>query len=269
MALLKHSGKELTKEEAMKRSYFGIFFRHFFDLFRLNLLYVACNLVFIIAFIWLSLPYLFNLDMVLSQLLSEQMILIPPEPFIPFLFMGPFIAGLTYVLRNWSRQEHAFIVYDFFDQTKENWKQSLLLSVLGTVFTYIFANAVLFYIKAGLPSIIILPIAGFIGIILVSMSFYTYPMIVTFQMGLKDILVNAWIFAMAKLPQNIFYMIVIGLVHIILISNLPVFWAILMVCILICWTGYTINFYVWNVLDKYIIERMEPVNEDGEEEETF
>ncbi len=269
MAFFRTSGQDLTKEDAMKRSYFGIFFRHFYDLFRLNLLYVACNLVFFIAIIWLSLPYVWNLENVLAQLMSEKMMLLPPEPFIPFLFMGPFIAGLTYVLRNWSRQEHAFIVYDFFDQTKENWKQSLLLSILSTVFTYIFANAVLFYIKAGLPSIIILPIAGFIGIMLISMSFYTYPMIVTFQMGLKDILVNAWIFAMAKLPQNIFYIVVIGLVHSVLLFNLPIVWVILMACILICWTGYTINFYAWNVMDKYIIERMEPAQEDTDEEEAF
>ena len=38
---------------------------------------------------------------------------------------GPFTAGLSYVTRNWARDEHAFIWSDFKDAVKENWKQAL------------------------------------------------------------------------------------------------------------------------------------------------
>ncbi len=223
MSIFRNPGREITKEDAEKRNYFGIFFRHFFDMCKLNLLFVLCNLVFIVAAIWLGMPYLLNFDVFLEQLLTKPSIL-PPLPFVPFLFMGPFIAGFTYVLRNWSRQEHAFVAYDFFEQTKANWKQGLLLSVLSTVFTYIFSNAVIFYLKMQLPPIFILPLAGFIGITLLAMSFYTYPMMVTFDMSLKDILVNAWIFSMIKLPQNLFYLIIIGAVHIPLLLYVPLLW---------------------------------------------
>ena len=46
---------------------------------------------------------------------------------------GPFTAGLSYVTRNWARDEHAFIWTDFKDAVKENWKQSLILSVITSI----------------------------------------------------------------------------------------------------------------------------------------
>ena len=43
---------------------------------------------------------------------------------------GPFTAGLSYVTRNWARDEHAFIWSDFRDAVKANWKIPLLLSTI-------------------------------------------------------------------------------------------------------------------------------------------
>ena len=43
---------------------------------------------------------------------------------------GPATAGVTYVTRNWARDEHAFIWADFKDAVKENWKQSLVISFI-------------------------------------------------------------------------------------------------------------------------------------------
>ena len=46
---------------------------------------------------------------------------------------GPFTAGLSYVTRNWARDEHAFIWTDFKDALKANWRQSLVLSVITSI----------------------------------------------------------------------------------------------------------------------------------------
>ena len=43
---------------------------------------------------------------------------------------GPSTAGLTYVTRNWARDEHAFVWTDFRDAVKENWKQGLAVSTI-------------------------------------------------------------------------------------------------------------------------------------------
>lgn len=262
-------GKGISKEEAARRNYFDILGRHFWDLVKLNLLFVVCNIIFIVAAVLLALPYFMNFEEVLKAIVHEKNVILPPLPFVPFMFMGPFIAGLTYVLRNWSRQEHAFLVSDFFEHTRKNWKQGLLMSIISTVATYLYFTAVIFYLKSGLSPSVVLAISVVVGFMLLAMSFYTYPMMVTFDMKLNDIIKNAWIFAMAKLPQNLFFLIIISAVHLLLLYYIPIVWILLMALILIAWTGYTMNYYAWHVMDKHMIsqldlqtEKEEPVFED-------
>lgn len=262
-------GKGISKEEAARRNYFDILGRHFWDLVKLNLLFVVCNIIFIAAAIFLALPYFMNFEEVVDTIVREKNVILPPLPFVPFMFMGPFIAGLTYVLRNWSRQEHAFLVSDFFEHSRKNWKQGLLMSVISTVTTYLYFTAVIFYAKSGLYTSFVLAISAVVGFMLLAMSFYTYPMMVTFDMKLRDIIKNAWIFAMAKLPQNLFFLIIIAAVHLVLLYYLPMVWILLMFLILIAWTGYTMNYYAWHVMDKHMmsqlktdVEKEAPVFED-------
>jgi len=258
-------GKGVSKEEAAKRNYFDILGRRFWDLVKLNLLFVLCNIVFIGAVVLFSMPYIMELDTVIDALIWNRYILLPPGPFIPFMFMGPFIAGFTYVLRNWSRQEHAFLVSDFFEHTKKNWKQGLALSIISTVATYLYLTALLFYLKTGVATEVILFLGAVVAVVLLIMGFYTYPMVVTFDMKLIDIIKNALIFTMAKLPQNLFFFIIIAAVHILLLWYIPFAWIVLMVFILIAWSGYTMNFYVWHVINKYMM----PQANKQEEENVF
>ena len=44
---------------------------------------------------------------------------------------GPCNAGVTYVLRNWARDQHSFILSDFWDAVKGNWKQALPVSIVS------------------------------------------------------------------------------------------------------------------------------------------
>ena len=257
-------GKGISKEEAAQRSYFDIIGRHLWDLVKLNLLFIVCNIIFVVAAALLILPYLFNLKEVISSLFQNQFVLLPVLPFVPFLFMGPFIAGLTYVLRNWARQEHAFLFSDFLEQSKKNWKQGLCLSVISTVVTYVFLTVALFYLKSGLPVPLVLVLFGIMAVLLVIMNFYTYPMAVTFDMKLKDILKNAWIFTVAKLPQNLFFLLVIGAVHLLLLWYVPLVWGVLMAVVLISWTGFTMNYYTWHVMDKYMMSRIPKEEEQSE-----
>ncbi len=257
-------GKGISKEEAERRNYFDMFTRHFWDLVKLNLLFVVCNIIFIGAAVFFSVPYLMNMESVIETLLKQQGVMIPILPFIPFMFMGPFIAGLTFVLRNWARQEHAFLVSDFFEHSKKNWKQGLALSVISTFVTYLFITAILFYLKSGFPAPVVVGIGTVLAFILLTMSFYTYPMVVTFDMKLKDIIKNAWLFSLAKLPQNLFFLLIIGAVHLLLLWYVPMVWMILMAVVLISWTGFTMNYYAWHVMNKYMISQISATNEEEE-----
>ena len=269
-------GKGISKEEAAKRNYFDILGRKFWKILQVNLLYVLTNILFFGAFVFMLLPFIVVVDEAYTTNVINEMILpilsgkalIPIGLFIPFIFIGPATAGLTYVVRNYAKQEHAFLMSDFFEHTKKNLKQGFLASLITTVVLYLFITAVIFYFNAVSFKPLILVLAVILSVILISASFYIYPIMVTFDMKLRYIFKNAFIFALAKLPQNFFILFVITVVHVLLIWYLPIVWALLMVLILIGWTSYTINYYVWHVIDKHMMSQIE---KDGttEEESVF
>ncbi len=260
-------GKGISKEEAAKRNYFDILGRKFWKLLQLNLLYVLCNILFIGGSIFLAIGY--DWMEILDALASGQVVLLPPLPFLPLMLMGPFTAGLTYVVRNYSRQEHAFLCSDFFEHSKKNWKQGLMMSIIQVAVFYLFVTAFFFYrnffAAQGWNYGLLLGVALVFAVMLLSMSFYVYPMMVTFDMKLRHIIKNSWIFAMSKLPQNLIILLIIGAVHGLLLWYLPNIWIILMILILISWTSYTMNYYVWHIMDKYMMSQLEGTDKTKEE----
>ena len=91
--------------------FFELYFRKFWKLIQLNLLFVVCC--------------------------------------IPIVTIGPAIAGMTYVLRNFATEKPVFSGVRLFDAFKSNWKQSFALSVIfgvvsvvsGLSFFWYFANS--------------------------------------------------------------------------------------------------------------------------------
>ncbi|MBP3337611.1 MAG: DUF624 domain-containing protein [Clostridia bacterium] len=268
-------GKGISKEEAAKRNYFDILGRKFWKIVQVNMLYVLVNILFFGAFVFMILPVIFTSDeAVLNEIMNSLIIpvvtgktLIPIGYFIPFCFIGPATAGLTYVLRNYAKQEHAFMASDFFEHTKKNLKQGLLASTIMTAVTYLFITAVIFYLNHVAFKALIVAVAVIVGAILICASFYVYPIMVTFDMKLRYIFKNSLIFALAKLPQNVFIMLVILAVHALLIWYLPLVWALLMCVFLIGWSSYTMNYYAWHVINKHMMSQIE--NNEEKEESVF
>lgn len=268
-------GKGISKEEAAKRNYFDILGRKFWKIVQVNMLYVLVNILFFGAFVFMLLPVIFTTDEAVMNDIMNSLILpvvtgkslIPIGYFLPFCFIGPSTAGLTYVIRNYARQEHSFMSSDFFEHTKKNIKQGLLASTVMTIVTYLFITAVIFYLNNVAFKTVIVVLAVIIGSILICASFYVYPIMVTFDMKLRYIFKNALIFALAKLPQNVFIMVIILAAHILLIWYLPIIWAILMCFILIAWSSFTMNYYAWHVINKHMMSQIE--NTDEKEESVF
>ncbi len=257
-------GKGISKEEAAKRNFFDMVGRHVFDFIKLNLLFFACTFVLFAAAFLLAYPYFYNSELFgqfLNALLTQPNMVIPPLPFVPFMFMGPFIAGLTFVLRNWARQEHAFLVSDFFEHTKKNWKQGLVLSIINTVFLYAILNAALFYVKTGISLMTVLILFIVTMALWFITNFYTYTIMVTFKMSVIQIIKNSFLLVLAKLPQNLFFFVIIMAVHILLLYYLFPLWFLLMAVILIALTGFTMNYYSWHVIEKYMMPK-----DSGEQE---
>ena len=119
---------------------------------------------------------------------------------------GPFTAGLSYVTRNWARDEHAFIWSDFKDAVKENWKQSLVLSVITSVLPAAVYVGWRFYGQmANQNTLMIVPQVLVILVALIwSISItYMHPLVVTYDLKLSEVIRNGLLLGVGRLPMSV------------------------------------------------------------------
>lgn len=116
---------------------------------------------------------------------------------------GPFNAGVTYVLRNWARDEHSFVLSDFKDAVKNNWKQAIVVSVISGVLPFLLYVGWNFYSgMMATSAVFILPIALLllVWVLWDLATMLMYPMLITYDLKLKDVIRNSLLLTVAKLP---------------------------------------------------------------------
>ncbi len=136
------------------------------------------------------------------NILNPMLILL----FIAIGITGPFTAGLSYVTRNWARDEHAFIWSDFRDAVKTNWKQSLVISMItGFMPLAVYIGYQYYGDLASSQILMIVPqvLVTVVGIIWAFSVTYMHPLIVTYDLKLKDVIRNGLIMGVARLPMSV------------------------------------------------------------------
>ena len=251
--------------------FFELFFRKFFKLLKLNLMYVV-SLIPLLLGLYLSINinpaivedvtnfskmplFVFSGDII-------GLILILVSIFIT----GPSTAGFTYVIRNFQRQEHAWVFSDYIEHFKKNYKQGVAMSLIDIVGYFMLYVALMFYVFS--PSDAIAQMAPFLAAVIalliitfMFMHYYIYTMMVTFDLKLKDILKNALLFAYAKLPLNILITVILG----ILIFFSIYFTGIgILAYLLIGFSlyGYIITYSVYPSIDKLMISPFKTEDEE-------
>ncbi len=264
------SGRGISKEEAAERNYFDILTRHFWHICSVSFWYALANILFFGTSIYLFTSYFGgeNLSSITVAFLNGELFILPIVPFLPLMLTGPFTAGFTYVIRNYAKQEHAFIISDFFGHSKKNFKQSLLCSVITYLVVYLFLQALIYYnslfVLNGLPIGVLYTIFAIVAILLTIMLFYVYPIMVTFRMKFKAIIKNAWTLTILKLPQNfiifaILFSINAAVIYLLfIVYPLYELWLLLMAFFLTGFTAYSANYYIWEVLYKYLVKPVTP-----------
>jgi len=119
---------------------------------------------------------------------------------------GPFTSGLSYVTRNWARDEHAFIWTDFKDAIKANWKQSLILSAITSVMPLIVYLGWTFYGKmaAQTPIMFVPQILVVLVALLWTISItYMHPLAITYDLKIRDVMRNGLLLGVARLPMSV------------------------------------------------------------------
>ena len=108
---------------------------------------------------------------------------------LPVVTIGPAIAGMTYILRNFAQERPVFMVSDFWDAFKSNFKQGFCIWFLDVLVTGIASVAFAWYfINSGMSWAMAIPLGLCIlaEILLMFMRFYSYLMVVTVDLPVKN-----------------------------------------------------------------------------------
>jgi len=251
--------------------FFGIYSRKFWNLVKINLMFNLFNLPAVIAVIFASMYIIQDpitddptIDL-LTRFMLGSIILC-----IPVITVGPAQAGYTYILRNYSREEHAFLWWDFKDTALANFKQSLIISLIDFFAVILFGITVNFYFKfpveTNAGAILILFARTFIilvFIIYLMMHMYIYPMLVTFKLSIKQLYKNALIFSITNFFPNLgILLLCIALILLTFYFNTFI-GIVLYLFITVSTIGLIINFYVYPRLKKYMIDKVEGIEEES------
>ncbi len=171
---------------------------------------------------------------------------------------GPVSAGFTYILRSFAREEHAWIVYDFFKKAKENFKYSLVFLLVDVAVFLLGTNAISFYFKLAQTNTIFVYVMFLVIIcmtIYTFMHFYMYQFAVTFENSLREVYKNALIMALANMPMNLVLTALVVLCSYLVLGRLAPIGIILVA--FLAWISmmrFPIDFYTTRVIKHKIID---------------
>ncbi|MBE5803152.1 MAG: DUF624 domain-containing protein [Clostridiales bacterium] len=143
-----------------------------------------------------------NAPALLQSIIQLTLILLIPCIFIT----GIATPGVAYVTRNWSRDEHAFIWSDFKDAVKANWKQGLVVSLVTSILPLaVYTGWGVYGDMAENSAVMLVPqvLVLMVGLLWSLAVTYMYPLMVSYELKLKDLMRNAFLLAVARLPMSV------------------------------------------------------------------
>ncbi|MBQ8894166.1 MAG: YesL family protein [Clostridia bacterium] len=190
---------------------------------------------------------------------------------IPIVTIGPATAGFTKILRNYAREEHAFLWADFIETFKKNFKQALGYGLLD-LFVVAFLVLDLLAIQYVPNKIMVyLSLAAiFLSLTVWSfMRYYIYSMMITFRLTFKQLLKNAFIFCWAGFFRNLLLTVILAVVTFLGFQFLGLFMVFLLLTVYVSFCGLLVNFTVNPLIKKHMIDGFDPKTGERLEEEKY
>lgn len=215
-------GPGISKNAPKKKGlnlFYDIFFRKFWKLIQLNVIYIITLLpTFAIVFVLsgmisnklginmdalsaLSGAAFSEIDAARISITADLMIrLIISIFFTVFWGGGPATAGFVYILRSFIREESVFLMSDYFARIKSNFKQSIAVWIIDVIvfivmcYAYFFYGTltnIMFYLKY-----VILVLAFFYTIL----HLFLYHLLITYRLTIVKLYKNSALFALSSLP---------------------------------------------------------------------
>ncbi|MBE6778249.1 MAG: DUF624 domain-containing protein [Ruminococcaceae bacterium] len=175
---------------------------------------------------------------------------------LPLITRGWADAGLTYVTRAFSRQKHAFVKEDFFETIRKNRKQAFICGFINFVVTALLLYNITYYLFGMHPELyevfggsaegrsVLTPTAidylvmgcTFAGYVYFTVMKYYIPfLVITFDLSIKQIYRNAFIFSMAGLKNNLIVSLILIVAYVLLFLLLSINNAVIYLLGMLIW----------------------------------
>lgn len=181
-----------------------------------------------------------------------------------FIFVvSPFFSGVSYVIRNFSRQEHAWIS-DIFTIARKNYWRAVAVGVIDTVIAFLLYFSFAFYTgQTGIMNAFQYVIA-MMSILFMWMHYYLYTMLVTFDFSIKALYINSLMFALSRFFWNILITVIVFLLTVLEISAFVLFTEVsdtILVLLFVSVLGlgmlfYSVGFWTYPTIKTKIIDRI-------------
>lgn len=194
--------KNAPKKKGL-RLFSEIFFRKFWKLIQVNMLYF----VFFIP-VFLILASLSFIPNGVVSLICAGLSLV-----LFVVNIGPATAGMTKIMRNYVLEKHSFIVNDFFKAFKANFKKASFIGFIDCfIILSVYASFLVYPIlaeQAGTKLMYIPMVITFsLAIVIMMMNYYIFLMLIATNLSLKNLIKNSFALAFVALKQNIITFII-------------------------------------------------------------
>jgi len=265
-------GEEYEDNRSGLARFFSVFIGKFWRLITVNLMFMVFNIPAIVVSYFLSV-YLVALFIPEANSMSADdfRVLVLDSGFptamffmaVPIITFGPAQAGLTYLLRCYSYERPTFTWSDFKDKMKENFRQGIIASMIN-LFVIVFLLFDLYLYPRVSDGNMFFTVANglmvMVFILFMMACLYIYPMMVTYELRIKDLYKNAVIFALARFVPNLgilllCFLIVIGPTLLFYVTSSGI--VLVITYLLYLTLGFTlpgliINFTVNPYMDRYL-----------------
>ncbi|HHV32600.1 MAG: DUF624 domain-containing protein [Ruminococcaceae bacterium] len=252
-------GPGVSKNEPKKKPFFlfwELYFRKFWDLIKLNLLF-CIPVVAVLALVYF-----------MGRFTGDTYFV-----YLPVILLSPFCAGLCFVTRNYAREEHAFIFSDFKEAIQKNWLYFLINGAIVFVAYFILSVAISYYsshVSDNWIFFIPLSLCIIVSTLFLFAQYYFSVMAITFDLKLKDLYKNSFIFSILGLWRNLLLTVILAVLLFIMYilfnySPLTIIIGILLLAFLffsLCM--FLINFTVYPLIDKIMIQPYQKKEEEND-----
>ncbi len=247
------AGSGIAKNSNQKgiRLFFEILGVRFWKIIEVNLLYSLFYLPILFAFTFFA--YVSNKNIAL--ILGGIMIVL-------FLALwGPATSGVFKIMKNFSQDKHSFIISDFTQTFKSNFKNACIIGIidvllLSSIIAGMWVYPALANQTGSKIMYVFLAVSLSVGVTFIMMNFYMFPMLVSTDLSLKNIFKNSFALMFVELKRNFITFLLIGAITAVMLF-LIFFINFAFIYILpffpFAFNAFLICFRSYPVIQKYVI----------------